>query len=345
MSKITIDSIAKKTGFSKSTVSRVLSGTAKKYRISKKTIDLIKEEAKLSNYTPSLIARSLRMQKTYTIGLVLPNIDNPFFSNIASVIIKETGNSGYTIIVGDSQDDEQCEIDSIESLTSRGIDGAIIIPCGKNLAHIEVASKKGIPIVLIDRYIEETDLPYVSTDNYLGASMVVEHLIQKGHKNIVSIQGLESTMPTIQRVRGYKDVMSNNNLEKFTLVLGNDFSVDNGYNATIALLKKDTKPTAIFAQSNTIALGVYKAIKEAKLKIPQDISVVCFDDHPYLDYIDPVITRIAQPVEQISTLATQILISNIKHEEHSNLEQILLPPRLIEGDSVLEILVNSKQSL
>lgn len=336
MTNITIDAIAKATGFSKSTVSRVLNGNAKKYRISPKTISIIEKEAKISNYSPSLIARSLRMKKTYTIGLLLPNIDNPFFANIASVIIKETGNSGYTIILGDSQENEQNEIKSIDSLTSRNIDGAIIIPCGENVKHIDLANKRGTPIVLIDRYFEGTILPYVSTDNYLGASMAIEYLIKKGHKDIACIQGVESTMPTKQRVRGYKDVMVKNNLADFISVTGSDFSVENGYIETKKLLKRKTIPTAIFAQSNTIVLGAYKAIKEANLKIPENISVICFDDHLYLNYIEPIITRIAQPIGEISALATQILINNIEKDE-KEVAQILLPPTLIEGDSVLKL--------
>lgn len=338
MTKITIAAIAKKTGYSKSTVSRVLNGYATKYRISQETIDIIKQEASISNYTPSLIARSLRMKKTYTIGLLLPNIDNPFFANIASVIIKEAGDNGYTIVLGDSQENEQNEIRSIESLTSRNIDGAIIIPCGKNIEYIEMVEKRGVPVVLIDRYLEGTSLSYVSTDNYLGASMAVEYLIRKGHKNIACIQGGESTMPTIQRSRGYRDVMTKNNFANFISISGNDFSVENGYTEAKKLLNKEIIPTAIFAQSNTIALGTYKAIKETKLRIPKDISVICFDDHLYLDYVEPSITRIAQPIGEISALATQILIKDIeKKEKIHTKEQILLPPRLIEGNSVLKL--------
>lgn len=340
MSKTTISSIAKATGFSVSTVSRVLSGLANKYRISEETVAIIKKEAKVSNYTPSLIARSLRTRKTNTIGLVLPSIDNPFFANIASIIINEAKSKNYTIILADTLENEENEAECIESLTSRNIDGAIIIPCGKNVKDLEQIANQGVPVVLIDRFFTDTSLPYVSTDNYMGASMAMDHLINNGHQMIACIQGTPSTMPVILRVEGYKDKMQKHSLTEFITVVGNSFTIENGYSETIKLIKAENRPSAIFTLSNTITLGAYKAIKEYGLRIPEDISIVCFDNHLYLDYIEPRVTRIAQPIDEISTLATKILIDAMENKtEEKNIKdnQLLLPPSLILGNSVLKL--------
>ncbi len=338
MPKTTIFSIAKKTGFSASTISRVLSGQGEKYRISESTIAKIKEEAKLCNYTPSLLARSLRIKKTNTIGLVLPSIDNPFFANIASIITKEAKSKGYTIILSDTLEDENSEEECIESLTSRNIDGAIIISCREKSDLLESVSKQRMPIVLIDRYFKETSLPYVSTDNYFGATLATNYLIENGHKNIACIQGNPSTMPVKRRVEGYKDCMKKHNLSDFIFISGNSFSIENGYIETLNLLNKKERPTAIFTLSNTITLGAYKAIKESGLKIPSDISIICFDNHLYLDYIEPTVTRIAQPIDEMGVLATKILLEKIDKKnfpEDESTYQLLLAPTLIMGKSVL----------
>jgi len=334
--KPSISSIAEATGFSRSTVSRALSGKASSCRISKETIDIIQKEAQKSNYVPSLIARSLRMNKTNTVGLIVPSIENPFFANIAGTIVKEAKSRGYTIILADTSENENNEIEYIKSLTSRKIDGVIIVPCGTEPDNLESINNNGIPVVLIDRYYRETSLSYVSTDNYKGATMAIEYLIKNGHENIACIQGVPSATPVVKRIDGYRDAMTKHGLEEYINIVGNNFSVQNGYIETKMLINKKKIPTAIFAMSNTIALGAYKAIKESGLKIPKDISIIGFDNYLYLDYIEPPLTRIAQPTDEIGILAVKTLIDFIE-EKDQNECKLLLSPSLIVGESVATI--------
>lgn len=337
MKKSTIVSISEKTGFSPTTVSRVLNNKAKKYRISEKTISIIKDEAEKANYIPSQIAQSLRSRKTSTIGLIVPSIDNPFFSNIASIIVKKAKENGYTIILADTFEDEENEEEYLKALLSRNIDGIILVPSGSSPNKAESIEKNDTPVVLVDRYYNNTILPYISTDNYFGAKKAIEYLTSKGHQNIATIKGKPDATPTIQRISGYTDAMTKAGLKSYISISGNDFSIENGYRQTINLLNKKDRPTAIFAQSNTIALGVYKAIKEKGLQIPNDVSIIGFDNYHFLDFLEPPMTRIAQPVEEIAILAVETLINRINGNHKINIQK-LLEPILIKAHSVKDIM-------
>lgn len=334
MKKETLISISERTGFSITTVSRVLNEKAKKYRISDATIKIIKEEALKCNYEPNLSAQSLRTKKTYTLGLVIPSIDNPFFSNIANVIIREARSYGYTVILTDTMEDEQIEKKTLNSLLSRNIDGIIMVPSGNDPTYLEEICKNQTPIVLIDRYFDNTNLSYVSTDNYLGSFNATQLLISYGHKRILCIQGKKNSVTTKERVRGYHDALQKNGLLEYAMVHGEDFSIQNGYIETKLALNQPQSPTAIFALSNTILLGTLKAINEEGLKIPDDLSVISFDNNIFLDFFNPAISRIGQPIEEIGIISMKILQRIINKEESFSCEKILLPPKMIFRDSI-----------
>lgn len=336
MGKDTLVSIAEKAGCSVSTVSRVLGGNASKYRISQKTIDRVMKEAEKADYTPSLLAKGLRTKKTDTIGLVLPSIENTFFAHIASVLVSEAKNYNYQIILADTQENEENEVRNISTLLARNVDGLVVIPCGSSPEKYNKILKKGVPIVLMDRcFLGLDSISNVSTDNYSGARLATEHLISKGHRNIVFIQGTPFLYPSKSRADGYRDTMKEHGLEQFISVSGDDFSVQNGYIEAKLLLSRKVRPTAIFAGSNQITLGCIKAIKEAGLKVPEDISLIAFDDNILFDYLEPGITCIAQPIEEMSLLALKILIDQI--ESDSAPVSVLIPPRIVARNSIKKL--------
>lgn len=340
MQKETLITIAERTGFSISTVSRVLNGKAQKYRIAAKTVEMITEEARKCNYQPNLTAQSLRTRRTNTIGLVVPSIDNPFFANIANVIIHEARLYRYTVILVDSMENEREEREGINSLMSRNIDGIIVVPCGGDPRVLETAAAQ-TPIVLIDRYFRDTTLPYVSTDNYLGSYHATRMLLEMGHRRICCIQGPPASITTIERVRGYRQALQTFGVEELALVSGTDFSIQNGYVETKLALAQAEPPTAIFALSNTILLGTIKAVSEAGLKIPDDLSIISFDNYTYLDFLSPAITRVNQPIEEMGILAVKMLLQILRNKEPGR-AQILLPPSLIVRDSVRSLHVPSE---
>ena len=335
--KETLSSISQRTGYSTTTVSRVLSGQADKWRISDKAQTEIREEAARCNYSPDIIARNLRTKKTNTIGLILPSVANPYFAELASVIIAEAAKRKYTAIVTDTTEDEGNEAANIATLLSRRVDGIIVAPSGSDPAIFEEINKKHVPVVLVDRSFDGSALPYVTTNNYSGGLEATKALIRNGHREIACIQGIKSSVPNRKRILGYTDAMKKAGLEDRITIAGNEFSLQNGYLETKLLLNRTPRPTAIFALSNTIGLGVIKAVREAGLRIPEDISLVSYDNNMYMDYLTPAISRISQPVEDMAKLCMKLMFESIESKKRIT-TQLELSPSFIARESIAALL-------
>ena len=334
--KETLSTISQKTGFSVTTVSRVLSGQAEKYRISERARKIVLEEAERCNYSPNIIARNLRTNKTNTIGLILPSVSNPYFADLSSVIIAEANSRKYTTIVLDSMESESNQEACIETLMARRVDEITVAPCATDPAIFEEINKKHVHVILVDRFYEGSDLPYVTTNNYSGGVEAVNSLIRNGHRNIACIQGVKTSAPNKKRIAGYKAAMTDAGLEDNILVVGNEFSLQNGYLETKLLLNRSPRPTAMFTLSNTIALGAIKAIREAGMKIPEDISLIAFDNNIYMDFLTPPISRISQPVEDMAKLAVKLLFESIESHNRVN-TKLELAPDFISRESVKKL--------
>lgn len=330
--KISIIDIAKKTGLSTTTVSRVLSGKAEQYRIGKESQQKIEDAAKEMHYIPNHFASNLRTGKSNTVALIVPSLSNPFFASIASEINSEIRKYGYITIITDSDENPEIEKMEIEQLRARNIEGLIIAPCGNQWKHIKGLHDQGLPVICIDRYFEDLDLPYVSTDNYDGAYHATKLLVRNNHTEIACIQGVQESTPNRLRVKGFIDALEEDGVKDYCVV-GDDFTVQNGYLETKLLLQQKNQPTAIFALSNTIAMGCMRALKEENKKIPQDISIITFDDHPYLDYLATPLTCVAQPVSDISKIATKFLFSKLNNKEIKT-NQVLLKPEIKVKESL-----------
>ncbi|UJH67825.1 LacI family DNA-binding transcriptional regulator [Allomuricauda sp. SCSIO 65647] len=338
----TIQSIADELGVSVSTVSRVLNGVGKKYRISEKTIDAVHEMAIKLNYVPNNIAKSLRLKKSSTIGLVIPDISNPWFAKIASKIEKETRNKGYNIFLCNSDDDIEIEKRSLSLLQNWMVDGIIIVPIGLEHEHILKVSKEGTPVVVIDRFFENVDLPYVSTNDFEGAYKATEHLIKNGHRRIACLQGIIGTSSNNQRVGGYIKALSDHGIAlDENLIMGSDFGFDNGYTHAKHIIKdiSKNKITAIFSTGNQITLGVLKAFKEKKVKIPGQISLVSYDEEAYSELLYTPLSTISHlEDEDLGILALKLLFDEISIISSADTPKgILLPTQLIKRESVLNI--------
>ena len=334
-SRTTLKDIAKQLNLTATTVSRAISGQARKYRISKNTERKILAAVKEVDFTPNQIARSLRMRKTHTIGLVVPDIANSFFSTIAQIIESEARAEEYAIILCDSGENSSIEIQCIDVLENRGVDGFIISPVGKQSDHIMDLFEKNSPIVLIDRYFPDLEIPFVASDNYGGAFEAVNHLIECGHRKIACIQGYVDSFVSQERLRGYKAALQSKNITvQEDFIKGDGFGMKNGYLATKSLLHQLSIPTAIFAQSNLIALGALAAIKEEGYKVPDDISMIAFDDQPYMAFLSTALSTVKQQSQEIGRIAVQTLMAQIKHGHPKTPEQILLPCSIIHRDSV-----------
>ena len=331
----TLLSIAKRCGVSTTTVSRVLSGQTEKYRISKATAEKVLKMTKACNFSPNLLAQGLSTNRSKTVGLLLPALSNSFFAEAAHTIISEMRLAGYTTVIIDTTEDEDTFSQSLISLMSRKVDGIIAAPCGHNASIPEEIEEKGTPIVLIDRFYQESHLSFVATNNYKGGYDATQYLIDRGHKDVVCFSGLDIS-PITQRCEGYLNAMTQAGLVAKVVNTGNDFTIQNSYLETRLLLNRKTRPTAIFALTNIITLGVVKALKEAGVAIGKDISLISFDNQLYMDYMEPNITRISQPTEDMAKLAVKLLLDKMSSSD-KNGAQLLLDPSLIEGTSVSDL--------
>lgn len=330
--KAKIKDIAEVTGHSITTVSRVLNGKAVQHRISDATQKIIKETAEKLNYVPNHFAANLRSGKSKTIALVLPSLSNPFFASIAGEINLQLYKHGYMTILTDCDENPDIENITLKKIRSYNIEGLLIAPSGEKYEEIERLHNNGLPVVCIDRYFDGLDIPYVATDNYAGAFSATEELTKRGHKNIVCIQGNMESSPNQQRVKGYTEALKKANITQ-TTILGDAFSMENGYIETMLLLKGKNVPTAIFTLSNTIAFGCMKALKEENIRIPEDISLITFDNSPYFDFLKTPLSSIQQPLSEISKIAVKILMAKIKGEQIQS-TQIFLNPEIIIRDSL-----------
>lgn len=333
MSKVTLSKIAESAGVSVGTVSRVLSGKADQCRICKETVSKVKATARKLSYSPIHVEKNLDSQKTNLIGLVIPSLKNQFFAEIASVVISEAEKSGYSVMVFDSMETVKGLHKSVATLVEKKVDGIIVAPCGDDPMWLEQIDKNIIPVVLVDRFFEDATLSYVTTNNFKGGMEAVNFLIESGHKNIACIQGVVSSMPNTERVRGYTKAMEEAGLGEYVNIIGDEFTTQNGYEATKHLLASGSRPTAIFTLASTIMLGSLMAIREAGLKVPEDISLITFDNYSYLDFLEPPIARINQPIEDICTLAVKILFQKINNHIEA-VSQTRLSPTLSKGESV-----------
>lgn len=332
---LTLKSIAKIIGCSDTTVSRVLSGKSKQYRISAKTEEEILRLTRELHFVPNPLAASLRTRRTLTIGLVIPDISNPFFAGIVPFVQRECRKLGYAVLLADTNENMELEIESVSILHKRSIDGLIIAPVGQRFDHLEQLHQDGLPIVLLDRYFPDSHIPYVASDNYQGGRDAANHLIENSHKMIACIQGVPYTTPNSERVRGYKDAMAAAEIAvNEDWIVGDSFGEENGYFETRLLLKESRRPTALFALSNLIALGALRAISEEHLHVPQDISLISFDEQPYSNFLATPMTTVAQQIQEIGKIAMQMLYRLMKAEKGAAEESVKLATTLIKRLSV-----------
>lgn len=336
----TIKEIADKLGISVSTVSRVLNGVGRKYRISQNTIDLVKKTAEEYNFKPNELARGLRLKKTFTLGLLVPDIGNPFFGRIASTLEKAAREYGYSTIICASDEKTTSEKKALDILLNRMVDGILASPIGIDHTHFLKAYKEGTPLVLIDRYFMNTEMPYVTFDDEHGAYDASKLLLDNGHKKIACIQGLVETTSNVHRLNGYKKALKEYDISfDPEMVVGEDFSEMNGYNQAKLLLSrsKEKRPTAIFSFSNLITIGILKAFKEDNIDIPKDISIVSFDEQEYSELLYTPITTVIHTSKEMSQKALEILLEQINSKDRKTNQNIVFPTSLVIRESVKNI--------
>jgi len=320
-------------GLSVTTISRVLNGRAREGRISESTEKRVRRVVEERGVLQNAVAKGLKSSRTLTIGLLIPDMANPFFATIAKEIVRVSREDGYSVLLCENGEDEDQERTQLNLLTERKVDGIIGAPVGRHPDQWKTIQSRGIPLCLVDRYFPDADIPFVSSDNHQGGQLALQCLARHGHRSVAMIQGDPQTIANSERIRGAMEIIrATGMICKESWILGSDFGEANGYRCGKILLSNPQHPTSIFAFSNMIAVGLLKAAQELNVRIGRDLSLISFDEQQYSGLLNPPLATIAQDRETIGRKVVNSLLQLIEGEK--SVPSQLVPTRLIIRQSV-----------
>jgi LacI family transcriptional regulator len=322
----TIQDVARLARVSPITVSRVLNNSG---YASKETRARVEAAVVELGYVPNTLARGLRSKRTNTLALVMTDITNPYFTLIARGVEDTASNSGYTVIFCNTDESETEETKYLNILVQKQVDGILLVPACSNPHSLKFLRANEIPFVLIDRLVPGTHADLVRSDSEQGAYNLTRHLIELGHKRIVTITGPREVSTSLDRASGYRRAMQEAGLAELIQVYYGPFTQDSGYELTHKALALHPSPTAFFGGNNFISIGIFKALRDASLSVPEDMSVVGFDDLPASLLINPFLTVAAQPAYQMGSQATELLLKRITGKLPKTSQKIILPTEMI----------------
>jgi DNA-binding LacI/PurR family transcriptional regulator len=324
----TIVDIAKKLGISPSTVSRALNDHPD---CSQKTKEIVKKTAAALSYTPNPSAKSLKSNRTTTIGVIVPEIEHEFFSSAISGIEKVAYKSNHTIIVCQSNESYEREVENTILMTRHRVAGVIvsISLTTRNGQHFQMLSKRHIPLVFFDRVCDDVTASKVIIDDYQSAYDAVSYLIKKGRRKIAHFGGSMEVDIYSKRRNGYVDAIEKNHLPRLeTLMTNGQLYEEHGYASFDTLLRENNIPDAIFAVNDAVAIGAFQRIQEAGLKIPDDVAIIGFSNDKITRLVNPPITTVHQPSKEMGEKAAEILIQIIEGKPIEP-TTLIMPTRLI----------------
>ncbi len=328
----TIYEIAKRVGVSPATVSRALTGRGYVRKELRERILAVAEEL---DYHPNSLARGLITRQSYTIGLVLPDITNPFFPAVARGVEDVAHRRGYNVILCNTDGNARKEADYLGVLRSKQVDGVIFTTTQVATKHVKQLLESGIPVVLADRRMN-VECDFVVVDNIEGAYKATRHLIDIGHSTIGLITGPRNVTTGVERIEGYRRALQEHRIElREELILEGDYRENSGYRHTMTFLKMHPRPTAVFACNDLMAIGALMALEEAGIRVPDEMAVVGYDDTPLASVARPRLTTIAQPKYEMGALACEVLIDRMRDRGRPKQELFLKPQLIIRESSVV----------
>ena len=331
----TIKDVARVAGVSIATVSATLNGTA---RVSEKRSKRVWDAIRSVGYTPHGIARSLRLGHTRSIGLIVGDILNPFFTSLAKAVESQASAMGYMVILANSDEDPAKELNLIRVLLEHRVAGILLAPSGHDAKYLAaLAELVQIPLVLVDRPLPGSPFDAVVVDNRLAARMVTDYLIRLNHQRIAIVIGRQHLWTTEQRVRGYRESLRSAGIrENVDIELVADSQIETAYEATQRLLRLSNVPTAIFAANNLMMLGALEAILDMGFDCPGRISLAGIDDFVWSSAIRPRLTTVSQPIEEMGLRAVGRLLERLAGKADGSPmgpKLITLEPRFLIRDS------------
>ena len=318
----TIYDVAKLAGVSTYTVSAVINRSA---YVSPELTTRVQQAVQQLDYTVNHMARSLQTRQTMNVGMLLPDVGNPFYAKVVRGAEEKLDEAGYRMILGNTNNNSKEQSRYLELFRSGQIDGMLLFLAAGDQSELKQLVSKKRPIVFLGR-IPAFPADYVTADNVLGAELAIEYLVGKGHQRIGIIIGQEDLSPSVQRVEGWRNTMARKGLPSPDEYIANgDWSAESGYRGTQQLLRLNPRPTALFAANFMMMTGALRAVKDAGLRNPEDVRVASCDDAEWLDCFSPPVTTIEQPSYELGVEGASLLLARLKDPERDPAHLVLQP--------------------
>jgi DNA-binding LacI/PurR family transcriptional regulator len=329
--KVTIYDVAEKAGVSIATVSKVINNTG---RISEKTRKKVQEIMEQLHYEPSMVASALTSKRTGTIGLLVPDIANPFFAEVARSFEDYAQKLGFGLVICSTDGKDEKARLYLSLLMRKQVDGLIITTYIKDADLLEQLTQRQIPIVLFSVDIPTLSVNAVSVDDYKGGLQATNYLLSLGHKRIGVIAEDLSTSSSSYRIQGYKEAMTNAGVKVIESdIICTKATVKNGETIAQQLLKKKGRPTAIFACNDLLAIGAMQAARKLEIKVPEELSIIGFDNTILAEIANPPLTSVSQPIKEMANQAMTALVEEIENEQSSKQRVFMLPELVIRNST------------
>jgi LacI family transcriptional regulator, galactose operon repressor len=333
-SPVTLREVAALAGVHPATASRALNPETR-LLVREDTARRVVEAAQSLGYHPNPVARSLRTRRSHTVGVLIPDLNNPLFPPIVRGIEDRLAAAGYVALLGNTDGDDERERLVFEQLRARHVDGYVLATAHLSGPVLAEAVRAELPVVLVNRLAEEHSLPSVSVDNERGMRLSVAHLAGLGHRRIAHIAGPQDVSTGLSRQRGFAAAMEAHGLvpDPELIVYAKAFTIEEGLRCCRQLLERGTGCTAIAAGNDMLAVGSYGALEEAGLRCPEDMSLVGFNDMPFIDRLRPPLTTIRFPHYQVGTEAAQLLLERIAGQTGPVKVLYLAPEIVVRGST------------
>lgn len=334
--RMTLKELGNLAGVSPACVSNILNGKTEEY--SEETIARVKKIANEYNYRPNSIAKSMVTKSTMTLGLIIPDITNPYYPELAKGVENKAFERGYNIIYLNSDEDPEKERKAFRTLEQKMVDGVIFIPSVNSVQNQQIIKDFSVPIVAVDRVFEVNGIKgEVVANDYLGSRLATNYLIKNGHRNILFLSGDRYYGLDSDRARGFCDEMKENGIEiKDGYIQIGKYEAEFGYQAVSSFLDGGKFLDAVYAGSDMIAIGALQALRHYKISVPDKVSLIGYDDIYMSQYTHPALTTVCQPKYEMGTEAVEMIIQIINQKENGSIEnsKVIIDPWLTIRNSV-----------
>ncbi|HSG64105.1 MAG TPA: LacI family DNA-binding transcriptional regulator [Gammaproteobacteria bacterium] len=329
-----IKDVARRAGVHPSTVSRVLNPATRSMVSASLAEEILRIAAELG-YRRNPLASGLRTRKTYTVGIIIPDLTNPVFPPIVRGAERALDAGGYIAILADSGSSDRSELEIVENMRARDVDGLILATAKRRDPVVGTCVEQGIPLVLVNRTVSQHNVAAVINDDELGIELALEHLRALGHERIAYIGGPQSTSTGYVRYHAFlkRATGLGAGLDKALIVNATAFTEPAGARALATLLDTGKRFTAVLTANDLLALGCYDTLRARKLRCPDDISVTGFNDMPFVDRIDPPLTTVHIPHDELGVQAARLLLERIENRDATAIEMRLKPTLVARGST------------